>query len=156
MPLIKQREIPKPLFLTITPLVTFLVNIKINAPDSPQTTPITFLKVRGSFKNMAAIIMVKIGVILTIIEALVGVVLLSPRMNANKLKTIPNKEATQSRKISFLSVLGVLNTKDASQNNTAQPANLNVLKMLGPTTLRASFANGVFIPKMILVRRITI
>ena len=97
------------------------VRIRSKAPVQPTITPRTFFQVIGSLIKRAAKIIVIIGVRDTIIDALTGVVLLSPTTKRNWFIITPKSEAKISSKTSFLLAFGALINRDAIQKTIAAP-----------------------------------
>ena len=115
---------------------------------APQNIPMTFLLVTGSFRNMAARIMVMIGMVVVTMLALTGEVMDNPMVKQHWLNTIASMPAKKNMKRSRggTSSLCLLNS-EVNQKHTAAPIILKVTiqSPLIPLAM-ASLPNGDISP----------
>ena len=97
--------------------------------------PPTFLKVMGSFKTMAATIMVRIGVQVLVMLVSMEVVMV---MAFRKLHWVRNRPSIEAIKIFHRSFSGTFSLgmkSDTSQNSSVAPKALKHSKSMGVSTL---------------------
>ena len=124
------------------------LKISSNAPVAPMNTPISFLPVTGSRKYKAAMIIVSIGELVVTIEALIGEVMLSPKIYEPWLKTMPSMEAKNRESISLWLTCSCLVKNETNQNRSAAPNIRQSVKTKGDKSApeRTNFPTGAISP----------
>jgi len=104
-------------------------------PQKPKMTPKILSFVMFSFKKNEDRIRMIMGVMVTITEALIGVVNSKPFKNKSMLITTPKMAATKNFKKSFFAIFSFGNHILHSQNKSVAPATLKTTKAKGFTKL---------------------